>query len=83
MSDTTFSEAEAIGRIAGAIQAIRAEFARGAKRSATNRRALWLAVADEASKCAQGIPAGVRPRAPKASKIVAAQLNAALQDAKQ
>lgn len=73
MTDTTFSEAEALGRIAGAIAAIRAEFARGAKRSATNRRALWLAVADEASKCASGIPAGVRPRAPKSAKVAPTQ----------
>lgn len=73
MSDTTFSEAEAIGRIAGALTAIRTELTRGAKRSASSRRALWDAIANEAGKCASGIPAGVRPRAPKASKIVAAQ----------
>lgn len=81
--DTTFSEAEALGRIKAATDAIRKEFDRGEKRSQPNRRYLWQEVAREAQNCADNIPPAAKSRAPKAAKICPAQINAALQDAKQ
>ncbi len=74
--DTTFSEAEALGRIASAIDAIRKEFDRGAKRSAPSRRVLWLTIANEAQACADNIPAAVKARTPKAAKIQPMQTEA-------
>jgi len=83
MKDTTFPEAEALGRIGASLDAIRKAFDRGAKRSSPIRRSLWQSIAREAQVCFEGIPEAAKARAPKASKITPEQINAALQDSKQ
>jgi hypothetical protein len=61
-------EAAAQGRIRAMLDAVIVGLGKGLKRSAPDRRALWQQIADEATKCRDGIPMGTKARAPKQPK---------------
>lgn len=75
-------EAGQLGRMRSMVDAIERCLSKGLKRSAPERRALWQQIAEEATRCRDGIPLGTKARATK-PKIVPAQVNAAIQDMKQ
>lgn len=62
------NEAAVQGRIRAMLDSVVAGLGKGLKRSAGERRCLWANIADEAARCRDAIPNGVKPRAPKAAK---------------
>lgn len=69
--DKRFVEAQAVGRIKSALDAIMEELNRGERRGAAQRRRIWNEVAIEANACLSRIPEGAAPRAKKATKVAA------------
>ena len=61
-------EAASQGRIRAMLDAVVVGLGKGLKRSAPERRALWEHIAEEATRCRDGIPSGIKSRAPKAAK---------------
>ncbi len=67
------NEAAAMGRIKAMLDIVVVGLGKGLKRSSDERRALWATIASEATACRDAIPAGTKPRAPKAAKTVPEQ----------
>lgn len=72
-TQTFLAEAAATGRIKSMIDSVIVGLGKGVKRSSAERRATWAAIAEEATRCVEGIPAATKARAPKAAKTPATQ----------